>query len=48
LPVEDLMLLHQGVLETLELKQAKPQDIFLLNRLASLLMETIEDFLSVK
>jgi hypothetical protein len=46
LPVEDLMLLHQGVLETLELHQAHSEDIFLLNRLASLLMETIEDFLS--
>lgn len=46
LPVEDLMLLHQGVLETLELKQARPEDIFLLNRLANLLMETIEGFLS--
>lgn len=46
LPVEDLMLLHQGVLETLELQQAKPEDIFQLNRLANLLMETIEGFLS--
>ena len=47
LPVEDLMLLHQGVLETLKLKQAKPEDIFLLNRLANLLMETIDGFLSI-
>ena len=39
------MLLHQGVLESLELKQARPEDIFLLNRLANLLMETIEAFL---
>jgi hypothetical protein len=47
LPVEDLMLLHQGTLETLELKQARPEDIFLLNRLATLLMETIDGFLSI-
>ncbi|VGO16391.1 hypothetical protein PDESU_05041 [Pontiella desulfatans] len=40
------MLQHRGVLETLELKQARPEDIFLLNRLAKLLMETIEGFLS--
>jgi hypothetical protein len=45
-PIGDLMLLHQGVLETLELKQAKPEDIFQLNRLANLLMGTIEGFLS--
>jgi hypothetical protein len=45
-PVEDLMRLHQGGLEILELKQAKPEDIFQLNRLAGLLMETIEGFLS--
>ena len=43
LPVEDLMMLHQGGFETLELKQAHSEDIFLLNRLASLLMETIEE-----
>jgi hypothetical protein len=45
-PIGDLMLLHQGVLETLELKQAKPEDVFQLNRLANLLLETIEGFLS--
>ncbi len=45
-PIGDLMLLHQGALETLELKQANPEDVFKLKRLANLLLETIESFLS--
>ena len=45
-PIGDLMLLHQGTLETLELKQAQPEDVFKLSRLANLLMETIEGFLT--
>ncbi len=44
-PVEDLMLLHEGTMETLALKLAKPEDIPQLEKLADLLLGAIKNFL---
>jgi hypothetical protein len=44
-PVEDLILLHEGTLEALELNQTRSEHLFQLTRLSNLLMDTIEKFL---
>ncbi|MDF7800059.1 hypothetical protein P4C99_11340 [Pontiellaceae bacterium B1224] len=46
LPVEDLMLLHDGAIEALALKLAAPEDIDQLEELADLLLDAIEEFLA--
>lgn len=45
-PISDLMLLHQGAVNALEAEEAKPEDVFLLNRLENLLTDSIASFIS--